>query len=106
MLIGYARVSTADQVAGLEAQVRDLRATGCTKLFSERVSSVAQRDQLSAALDFAREGDTLAVTRLDRLARSTADLLGIVAALERKGVSLRICDFGGQVVDTQSVDCR
>lgn len=102
MLIGYARVSTADQVAGLEAQVRDLRATGCTKLFSERVSSVAQRDQLSAALDFAREGDTLAVTRLDRLARSTADLLGIVAALERKGVSLRICDFGGQVVDTQS----
>ena len=51
MLIGYARVSTVDQVAGLEAQLRDLAATGCTeKVFSERVSSVAQRDQLAAAL--------------------------------------------------------
>lgn len=102
MLIGYARVSTVDQVAGLEAQERDLRATGCTKLMMERVSSVAQRDQLAAALDFAREGDTLVVTRLDRLARSTADLLDIIGKLERKGVALRILDFGGQAVDTKS----
>lgn len=102
MLIGYARVSTSDQVAGLEAQERDLAATGCTKLFIERVSSVAQRDHLAAALDFAREGDSLVVTRLDRLARSTADLLSIIATLERKGVALRIMDFGGQAVDTKS----
>jgi len=102
MLIGYARVSTADQVAGLEAQERDLRATGCDKLFTERVSSIAQRDQLTAALDFARDGDTLMVTRLDRLARSTADLLAIVATLDRKGVALRVNDFGGQPVDTAS----
>lgn len=102
MLVGYARVSTVDQVAGLEAQERDLGATGCTKLFTEKVSSVAQRDQLAAALDFVRDGDTLVVTRLDRLARSTADLLGIIATLERKGVALRILDFGGQAVDTQS----
>jgi DNA invertase Pin-like site-specific DNA recombinase len=106
MLIGYARVSTVDQVAGLEAQERDLRATGCTKLMMERVSSVAQRDQLAAALDFAREGDTLVVTRLDRLARSTADLLDIIGGLERKGVALRILDFGGQAVDTQSPSGR
>lgn len=79
MLIGYARTSTVEQVAGLEAQQVALAATGCTKLFSEQASSVAQRDQLAAALDFVREGDTLVVTRLDRLARSTADLLGIVA---------------------------
>jgi DNA invertase Pin-like site-specific DNA recombinase len=103
MLIGYARVSTVDQVAGLDAQLRDLAATGCTeKVFYERVSSVAQRDQLAAALEWCRDGDTLVVTRLDRLARSTADLLAIVATLERKGVALRILDFGGQAVDTLS----
>ena len=76
MLIGYARTSTVEQVAGLEAQEVSLLATGCQKLFSEQASSVAQCDQLAAALDFVREGDTLIVTRLDRLARSTADLLG------------------------------
>jgi DNA invertase Pin-like site-specific DNA recombinase len=102
MLIGYARTSTVDQVAGLEAQEQQLAATGCTKLFAEQASSVGQRDQLAAALDFVREGDTLVVTRLDRLARSTADLLGIVAMLEGKKVGLRILDFGGSEVDTRS----
>ena len=102
MLIGYARVSTSEQVAGMEAQHTSLAATGCTKLFSEQVSSIAQRDQLSAALDFAREGDTLVVTRLDRLARSTTDLLAIVGTLEAKRVGLRILDFGGTLVDTKS----
>jgi DNA invertase Pin-like site-specific DNA recombinase len=102
MLIGYARTSTVEQVAGLEAQEVALGATGCTKLFSEQASSVAQRDQLTAALDFVREGDTLVVSRLDRLARSTADLLGIVALLEGKRVALRIPDFGGTEVDTRS----
>lgn len=107
MLIGYVRVSTVDQVAGLEAQHRDLRETGCTeKIFAEQVSSVAQRDELAAALDYVRDGDTLVVTRLDRLARSTADLLAIIATLERKGVALRILDFGGQAVDTQSPSGR
>ncbi|MGN6270267.1 MAG: recombinase family protein [Sphingomonas sp.] len=102
MLIGYARTSTVEQVAGLEAQERDLRATGCTKLFVEQVSSVAHREQLVAALDFVRDGDALVVTRLDRLARSTADLLAIIATLERKSVALRILDFGGSEVDTKS----
>ena len=102
MLIGYARTSTVEQVAGLEAQETALGATGCKKLFVEQVSSVAQRDQLAAALDWVREGDTLVVTRLDRLARSTTDLLGIVAVLEGKAVALRILDFGGSEVDTKS----
>ncbi|PEQ10766.1 integrase [Novosphingobium sp. PC22D] len=106
MLVGYCRTSTAEQVAGLEAQDRDLRATGCTKLFSEQVSSVSERAQLVAALDFVREGDSLVVTRLDRLARSTADLLSIIAILERKGVALRILDFGGDAVDTGSPSGR
>ena len=102
MLVGYVRVSTSDQIAGREAQHRDLAATGCTRIFSESISSVAQRDELASALDFVRDGDTLVVTRLDRLARSTSDLLGIIATLERKNVALRILDFGGQAVDTKS----
>lgn len=106
MLIGYARVSTVEQVAGLEAQERDLRGIGVQKIFSEKVSSVAQRDQLAIALDFCREGDALVITRLDRLARSTADLLAIIATLERKNVALRILDFGGSEVDTKSASGR
>lgn len=102
MLVGYRRSSTSEQVAGFEEQERHLVATGCTRLFSEMVSSATSRDQLAAAIDFVREGDTLVVTRLDRLARSTADLLAIVAQLETKEVALRILDFGGGEVDTKS----
>jgi len=72
----------------------------------EQTSSVAAREQLTAALEFAREGDTLVVTRLDRLARSTTDLLSIVAILERKGVALRVLDFGGAEMDTKSPSGR
>ena len=106
MLVGYARTSSIEQIAGLEGQVRDLSATGCNRLFQEQVSSVSRRDQLIAALDFVREGDTLVVTRLDRLARSTADLLTIVSSLQAKGVGLRIMDFGGAEVDTCSPSGR
>lgn len=104
MIVGYSRTSTVEQNAGLEAQLRDLTATGCSceKIFSEQVSSVAERSQLEAALEFVRAGDTLVITRLDRLARSTSDLLNIVARLDAKGVALRILDFGGTAVDTQS----
>ena len=85
MTVGYARTSTAEQHAGLEAQVRDLEAAGAERVFSEQVSSVARREQLDAALDFVRQGDTLIVTKPDRLARSTGDLLAIVKRLEAKG---------------------
>lgn len=102
MLVGYARTSTVEQEAGLAAQERDLRAAGCDKVFAERVSSVARRDRLEAALDFVRDGDTLIVAKPDRLARSTADLLGIVARLEAKGVSLIVLSMGGQTVDTRT----
>ncbi len=90
MNIGYARTSTTEQHAGLEAQLRDLDKVGAEKVFSEQVSSVAKRDQLEAALDFAREGDTLIVTKLDRLARSIPDLVKITERLKAKGVTLRI----------------
>lgn len=90
MHIGYARTSTIEQVAGLEAQERDLKAAGVEKVFKEQVSSVAPRLQLEAMIDFAREGDTVTVTKLDRLARSVRDLMAIVDRLKAKGVALRI----------------
>jgi len=90
MIIGYARTSTVEQVAGFEAQLRDLRAAGAKRIFQEQVSSVAKRAELESALDFIREGDTLVVTRLDRLARSMRDLLDIVERIERKKASLKI----------------
>ncbi len=90
MQIGYARTSTLEQVAGFEAQKRDLEAAGCNKVFAEQVSSVAQREQLEAAIDYLRDGDSLVVTKLDRLARSMRDLLDIVARIEAKGAGLRI----------------
>ena len=100
MIIGYARTSTVEQLAGFDAQVRDLTAAGCERVFSEQVSSIAQRAQLDAALDFVREGDVLVVTveerptgnltKLDRLARSMGNLMDIVRVLERKNVGLRI----------------
>ena len=93
-VIGYARTSTVDQIAGFEAQLRDLEAAGCTKIFREQVSSVAPRAQLEAALTYAREGDTFRVTKLDRLARSIRDLLAILDLLERKKVTVQILDLG------------
>jgi DNA invertase Pin-like site-specific DNA recombinase len=90
MLIGYARTSTNDQNAGLEAQLRDLRECGCERLFDEQVSSMSRRDKLDEAIQYLRDGDVLVVTKLDRLARSVADLVGIVAEIERRGASLRI----------------
>lgn len=90
-IVGYARTSTTDQIAGLEAQVRDLQAEGCTKVFSEQVSATQnERPQLKAMLDYVREGDTVIVTRPDRLARSTADLLSITKRLSEQGVILRV----------------
>jgi len=102
MLVGYARTSTVEQEAGLEAQARDLAGAGCERTFSERVSSVARRAELEAALSFTREGDTLVVTKPDRLARSVADLLGIIGRLEEKGVGLRVLSMGGAEVDTRT----
>lgn len=102
MFIGYARTSTTEQAAGLEAQHRDLAGAGCERVFAEQVSSVARREQMEAAITFARQGDTLVVTKPDRLARSVADLLAIMARLEAKGVALRVLSMGGAEVDTST----
>jgi DNA invertase Pin-like site-specific DNA recombinase len=101
MLIGYARTSTLDQKASIEAQLKELQEAGCEKVFAEQVSSVdvARREQLALALDFIREGDSLAVAKLDRLARSVAHLLAIVDQLKAKGASLRILNLS---IDTST----
>jgi len=99
MIVGYARTSTLEQVAGFEAQLKELKAAGCEKLFREQVSSVAVRAQLQAALEFVREGDILVATKLDRLTRSVADLMTIIQALEEKRAGLRVLNLG---MDTQT----
>jgi DNA invertase Pin-like site-specific DNA recombinase len=88
VLIGYARVSTQDQ--NLRLQLDALNAAGCERLYTEMASG-AQRDrpELKAALDYAREGDTLVVWKLDRLARSIRQLIETVEDLERRKIDLR-----------------
>ncbi len=93
MIIGYARTSTLEQQAGLEAQQKTLSEVGCEKIYSEQVSSVAHREALSEALSYCREGDVLIVTKLDRLARSVRHLGEIVDDLTQRGVDLRVLDM-------------
>lgn len=88
MICGYARVSTDGQSA--EAQVAELTAAGCEKVFSETVSGTkTDRTQLKRAIASLAAGDVLVVTRLDRLARSTRDLLNVLATLTEKGAQFR-----------------
>lgn len=97
MLVGYARVSTTDQ--DLTIQLEKLSGAGCEKVFSEKQSgTTAKRDELTRCLEFVREGDVLLVTRLDRFARSMADLHTMLEALSAKGVGFRCIDQAG--VDT------
>ena len=101
MLIGLARTSTLEQVAGLESQIRDLEAFGCERVFKEQVSSVAERET-EAALGLLRTGDKLVVTKLDRLARSVQHLGQIIEQINSVAASLVILDMGGTAVDTSN----
>ena len=87
-MIGYARVSTSGQT--LDAQLEQLGEAGCVRVFRETMSGArSDRPQLTAALNALEAGDTLIITRLDRLARSTRDLLDIVHTIETKGATLK-----------------
>lgn len=90
--IGYARVSTTDQ--DYATQIARLEAAGCSPIRSEKVSAGSRdgRDELQAILDFIRPGDELVVVKLDRLGRSTRDVLNIVHELEQRGAGLRVLD--------------
>ena len=88
MVIGYARVSTDGQT--LDAQHAALTAAGAEKVFSEKISgAVTERKALARAIDALGPGDTLIVTRLDRLARSTRDLLNVLDAVAKAGAGFR-----------------
>lgn len=102
MLIGYARTSTGDQTAGLAAQERDLKQAGAERIFSEQVSSVSQRDDLARCLNYLRDSDVLVVTKPDRLARNTAELLTIEADLSKRQIGLMILSMGGERLDTRN----
>lgn len=102
MKYGYARTSTDDQVAGLAAQVEALEKAGARKVYREHASAVGEREQLDRLMDRLEEGDTLMVTKMDRLARNVRQLLAIVEDLEARSVSLRILDFNGETMDTKS----
>lgn len=92
--VGYARTSTIEQEAGLEAQVRDLQAAGCDKIFQEHASAVKQRDRLEEALSYVREGDEFMVTKVDRLARSVSDFMKLHEQIKAKGVQLKVINMG------------
>jgi len=102
MLVGYARVSTADQNPAL--QMDALKAAGCEKIFTEKASgSHRERPQLMATLDFLRKGDTLVVWKLSRLARSLTQVIKTAADINARGIALKVLT---QNIDTSSPEGR
>ena len=99
VLVGYARVSTLDQDHSLQSD--RLKIVGCEKIFSEKKSGTSKkgRTALADCLDYMREGDTLVITKIDRLARSARDLHNIVHDLETAGINLLVLD---QSIDTRT----
>ena len=98
-LIGYARVSTQGQ--DLAQQRETLSAMGCQRIFEEKVSGAKRdRPELGRLLDHLRTGDVVTVTRLDRLARSTSDLLHIAERINNSGAGL--CSLAEPWADTTS----
>lgn len=102
-VIGYARVSSIGQ--SLDVQLDKLTEAGAEKIYQEKMSgkTAKERQQLQDMIEYVREGDTVIITKLDRLGRSLADLLAIVKKLEEKGVALRVLD---QSIDTGSAQGR
>ena len=99
-LVGYARVSSVGQ--SLAVQLEKLQ--GCDPIFQEKRSGTSDnRPQLAACLQYVRRGDTLVVTKLDRLARSTLHLCQLAETLQQKGVALRVLD---QAIDTSDATGR
>lgn len=102
MLVGYARCSSSSQ--SLDIQLDHLGKAGCEKVFAEKVSGRSTKDriELAQAMDFVREGDTLVVTRLDRLARSVGDLHRIIEKLTDKRVEFRCLQQSDVVTGTST----
>jgi len=99
MIVGYGRVSTDGQT--LDAQLAMLKSGGADKVYSEKISgAITDRRELKRAIDCLNSGDILIVTKLDRLARSTRDLLDTLAVVTDKGAGFRVLD--NPALDTTS----
>ncbi|MEU6378700.1 recombinase family protein [Streptomyces sp. NPDC046909] len=104
-LIGYARVSTDDQEAQL--QLDALTAAGCARIFEDKASGKnTNRPELTAALDYARSGDTLCVWKLDRFARSLIDLVTMVDTLRERGIGFKVLTGALANIDSGTADGR
>lgn len=92
MLVGYARVSTKDQ--NLESQVSKLKEAGCEEIYEGKFSGVSQasEDSLKKLIQFIRKGDTVVVTRLDRLGRSLKSIINTIDEVSAKGATLKSLD--------------
>jgi len=99
--IGYARVST--QTQNLKTQVSKMTACGCVRVFQEQAGSRGPRPEFDRIMSYLREGDTLVITRLDRLARSLADLSAIARQLQEQKIDLVVLD---QHIDTTTTTGR
>ena len=102
-IYGYARPSTQQQKLGLEDQIQKLKEAGCRTVFNERISSrksASDRPQLQAVLTVLEEGDTLCLTRLDRLARTMQETITIMQDLQDRGVFVRTLDG---LIDTEKM---
>jgi len=101
MKIGYIRVSTTDQ--NLNLQRDELEKYGCDKIFEDKISgslSKSERSGLKAAIEYARDGDSIVVWKLDRLGRSISDLINIISELNQKGISFKT--LTGHDIDTSN----
>lgn len=93
MIYGYARVSTAQQ--DYATQIDDLKRAGATKIYKDKYTgTTADRPEFDKLMDKLQNGDTLIVTKLDRLARNTQDALSIVKKMNAEGVILRVLNIG------------
>ena len=102
-ILGYARVSTADQ--DLTAQLEALKAAGATTIFREKISGVrADRPQLSKLMAVLKAGDVVTVTKLDRLGRSTRELLDLIDRISKAGAAFR--SIGDPLFDTAGAQGR
>lgn len=99
-VVGYGRVSTGDQNA--DSQIDALTKAGANKIFIEKFTGTRlERPELSKVFDYLRTGDHLVITKLDRLGRSTKDLLALLERLNELGVQLRVLD---QNIDTSTAE--
>ena len=92
MIIGYARVSTADQ--NLDSQIDALKKAGCDEIYKEKKSGIADREELQKVLGHLKKGDTLMVTKLDRLGRSLKKLLELIEEFNERGIHFQSLDDG------------